>query len=76
MQRFEYSGDGEAEVAEIDVDHFCHIPFVGDQLTVARIRGCQNIHKIADNAWNWMHSFLFWHTKMCQVTIRHLHSIY
>ena len=33
MQRFEYSGDGE--VAEIDVDHFCHIPFGGDQLTVA-----------------------------------------
>ena len=49
MQRFEYSGDGEAEVAEIDADHFCHIPFGGDQLTVARIQGCQNIRKNADN---------------------------
>ena len=57
MQRFEYSGDGEAE---IDVDHFCHIPIGGDQLIVARIRGCQNIRKNADNGR--MHSFLFWRT--------------
>ena len=45
MQRFEYSSDGEAEVAEIDADHFCHKPFGGDQLTVARIRSCQNIRR-------------------------------
>ena len=62
MQRFEYSSDGEAEVAEIDADHFCHIPFGVDQLTVARIRGCKN-RKNADNGrmrLHWMHTFLFW----------------
>ena len=70
MQRFEYSGDGEAEVAEIDVDHFCHIPFGGDQLTVARIQGCQNIRcKNADNGRMRLDAFIpvleDWHTKMC-----------
>ena len=33
----------ESKEVELEIDHFCHILFGGDQLTVARARGAQGV---------------------------------
>ena len=53
----------------IHTDHFNHILLGGDQLTVARIRGCHRMHTNTHNGRDGCEGLLpvveDWHTKMC-----------
>ena len=61
--------DENTRTVDIDVHHFSHIPFGGDQLTVSRIRGSQRILFNSENGRERLEGFIpvieDWHTKMC-----------
>ena len=61
--------DGYAKAVDVDVHHFSHIHFRGDQLTVARIRGSQRVLYNSENGRERLQGFIpmneDWHTKMC-----------
>ena len=48
-QKFDVPNESSTECVTVDVDHFHHILFGGDQLTVARIRSAQNIQSNSEN---------------------------
>ena len=61
--------DGNTRAVDIDVHHFSHIAFGGDQLTVSRIRGSQRVLFNSENGTERLEGFIpmieDWHTKMC-----------
>lgn len=63
----------EVEHVSVKVYHFHHILLGSDQLTVARVRGCQRIRNNSDNGRACLEG-LFpvvedWHTKMCYLKV-------
>ena len=76
IEEFEvvYSED-KIEHLSLKIDHFQHILLVGDQLTVARIRGYQRMRNNSENGRACLEGFLpvveDWHTKMCCMKVSH-----
>ena len=69
-QEVEVTSTGETtQTKTIHTDHFNHILLGGDQLTVARIRGCHRMHTNTHNGRDGCEGLLpvveDWHTKMC-----------
>ena len=59
-QEFEVvHGEDEVEHLSLKVDHFHHIHFGGDQLTVARVRDCQRIRNNPENGRACLEGFFF-----------------
>ena len=60
---------GGTRAVDVHVHSFSHIPFGGDQLTVARIRGSQRVQFNSENGDERLEGFIpvieDWHTKMC-----------
>ena len=44
----------ESKEVELEIDHFCHILFGGDQLTVACARGAQGVLSNSHNGFDWI----------------------
>ena len=63
-----YTATGTRAV-DVHVHSFSHIPFGGDQLTIARIRSSQRIQFNLENGDERLEGFIpvieDWHTKMC-----------
>ena len=57
----------------LKVDHFHHILLGGDQLTIARVQGCQRIRNNSENGRACLEGFFpvveDWHTKMCYMKV-------
>ena len=68
-------GQDEVEHLSLTVDHFHHILLGGDQLTIARARGCQRIRNNSESRRACLEGFLpvveDWHTKMCYMKVSH-----
>lgn len=65
--------DDDVEHLSITVDHFHHILLGGDQLTVARVRGCQRIRNNSESGRACLEGLLpvaeDWHSKMCYLKV-------
>ena len=73
-QEFEVvHGEDQVEHISLKVDHFHHILLGGDQLTIARVRGCQRIRNNSENGRACLEGFFpiieDWHTKMCYMKV-------
>ena len=71
IEEFDVPNEDEetgVEHVSLNIDHFHHILFVGDQLTVARIRGAQSIQNNSESGRNCLVGFIpvaeDWHAKM------------
>ena len=68
-------GQDEVEHLSLTVDHFHHILLGGDQLTIARARGCQRIRNNSESRRACLEGFFpvveDWHTKMCYMKVSH-----
>ena len=55
------------------IDHFSHTLIGGDQLTVARIRGCQNVQRNGESGRDRLEGLVpvieDWHAKMCYMQV-------
>ena len=76
-QEFEVvHGKDDVEHLSLKVDHFHHLLLRGDQLTVARVRGCQRIRNNSESGSACLEGFVpvveDWHTKMCYLKVSHL----
>ena len=75
-QEFEVvHGKDKVEHLSLKVDHFHHILLGGDQLTIARVHGCQRIRNNSENGRACLEGFFpvveDWHTKMCYMKVSH-----
>ena len=65
----EFYVDEQTEPACVQVDYFNHILIGGDQLTVARIRGCQRVLSNSSSGEERLEGLIpvveDWHAKMC-----------
>ena len=72
-QEFDVVHDDDVEHLSITVDHFHHILLGGDQLTVARVRGCQRIRNNSESGRACLEGLLpvaeDWHSKMCYLKV-------
>ena len=67
--------EDKVEHLSLKVDHFHRILLRGDQLTIARVCGCQRIRNNSENGRACLEGFfpviVDWHTKMCYMKVSH-----
>ena len=65
--------DDNVEHITVTVDHFYHTFLGGDQLTVARVRGCQRVRNNSESGKACLEGLLpvteDWHPKMCYLKV-------